>query len=92
LAETGLSVPAHRAVAEGPAHLNPDLPPASKQVFLDGLTYGRPEPVAGDWIGVHREITTALEGVYGVSGTDPKTALDGIADLVNSLIASEPTA
>ncbi len=92
LAETGLSVPAHRAVAEGPAHLNPDLPPASKQVFLDGLTYGRPEPVAGDWIGVHREITTALEGVYGISGTDPKTALDGIADLVNSLIASEPTA
>jgi multiple sugar transport system substrate-binding protein len=92
LAQTGLSVPAHKAVAESPAHLSEDQPPASKQVFLDGLTYGRPEPVAGDWIGVHREITTALEGVYGVSGTDPKTALDSIADRVNELIASEPTA
>ena len=91
LAETGLSVPAHRAVAEGPAHLDPELPPASKHIVLEGLNYGRPEPVAGDWIGVHREITTALEGVYGVSATDPKTALDGIVDLVNDLIASEPT-
>jgi multiple sugar transport system substrate-binding protein len=92
LAETGLSVPAHMAVAEGPAHLSEEQPPASKQVFLEGLTYGRPEPVAGDWIGVHREITTALEGVYGVSARDPKAALDEIADRVNELIAAEPTA
>lgn len=92
LAETGLSVPAHIAVAESPAHLNPDQPPASKQVFLDALTYGRPEPVAGDWIGVHQELTTALEGVYGLSARDPKAALDEVADRINELIASEPSA
>jgi hypothetical protein len=92
LAANGLSVPAHKAVAESPAYLSPDAPPASKQVFLDALNYGRPEPVAGDWIGVHREITTALEGVYGVSAGDPQAALDGIADLVNELIAAEPQA
>jgi hypothetical protein len=93
LAATGLSVPAHREVAESPVAMNPDQPPASKQIYLDALNnYGRPEPVAGDWIGVHREITTALEAVYGVSKADPKTALDGIADLVNELIAAEPTA
>jgi hypothetical protein len=89
---TGLSVPAHKEVAAGPSHLNPDNPPASKQVFLDALEYGRPEPVAGDWIGVHRELTTALEGVYGVSQRSPKEALDEIAPLVNELIAAEPTA
>lgn len=91
LAATGLSVPAHRAVAESPAYLGEGTPPASKQVFLDALNYGRPEPVAGDWIGVHREITTALEGVYGLSARDPKEALDEIAPLVNELIAAEPT-
>ena len=92
LVSTGLSVPAHKAVAESPAHLNPDQPPAAKNVFLEALNYGRPEPVAGDWIGVHREITAALEGVYGVSKRAPQEALDGIADLVNELIAAEPTA
>lgn len=92
LAATGLSVPSHRAVAESPAYLSEDTPPESKHVFLEGLNYGRPEPVAGDWIGVHREITSALEGVYGISARDPKTALDDIADLVNDLIAAEPAA
>jgi multiple sugar transport system substrate-binding protein len=92
LAATGLSVPARRSVAESPAYLGEGTPPASKQIFLDALTYGRPEPVAGDWIGVHREITTALEGVYGISQRDAKTALDEIAGAVNELIASEPQA
>lgn len=92
LVSTGLSVPAHKEVAESPLHLSPDQPPAAKDIFLDALNYGRPEPVAGDWIGVHREITTALEGVYGVSKRAPQEALDSIADLVNELIAAEPTA
>lgn len=92
LAETGMSVPAHIAVAESPVHLDPELPPASKQVFLDALNYGRPEPVAGDWIAVHGEIRTALEGVYGINLRDAQEALSGIADRVNELIASEPSA
>jgi multiple sugar transport system substrate-binding protein len=92
LAANGLSVPAHKAVAESPAYLGEDTPPASKQVFLDALNYGRPEPVAGDWIGVHREIVTALEGVYGVSQRPAQEAFDGIVDLVNELIAAEPQA
>jgi multiple sugar transport system substrate-binding protein len=92
LAANGLSVPAHRAVAESPAYLGEDTPPESKQIFLDALNYGRPEPVAGDWIGVHREITTALEGIYGISARPPQEALDEIADLVNELIEAEPQA
>lgn len=92
LVETGLSVPAHIAVAESPAHLNPDQPPASKQVFLDALNYGRPEPVAGDWIAVHGEIQSALEGVYGINLRDAQESLSEIADRVNELIAAEPSA
>jgi multiple sugar transport system substrate-binding protein len=92
LVSTGLSVPAHIAVAESPEHLNPDQPPASKQVFLDALNYGRPEPVAGDWIAVHGEIRTALEGVYGVSQRNPEEALAEIETRVNELIAAEPSA
>jgi len=89
LAETGMSVPAHIAVAESPVHLDPDQPPASKEIFLDALNYGRPEPVAGDWIAVHGEIRTALEGVYGVSQRAPEEALSEIADRVNDLITVE---
>jgi len=92
LVTTGLSVPAYKEVAESPLHLNPDQPPVSKNVFLEALDYGRPEPVSGDWIGVHTEITSALEGVYGVSQRAPQEALDAIADRVNELIASEPAA
>ncbi len=82
----GLTIPAHRAVAESPLHLNPDKPPRSQKIAVDALAYARPEPVAGDWIAVHREIATALEGVYGISRRDPKEALDAIAGRVNELI------
>ena len=72
--------------------LDPNKPPKSKNVILEALEYARPEPVSGDWIGVHREITSALEGVYGGSKRDPKEALDEIAGRVNELIVREPTA
>ena len=79
-------------MAESDVHFDPNKPPKSKSVILEALGYGRPEPVAGDWIGVHREITSALEGVYGVSKRPPKEALDEIAARVNELIATEPSA
>lgn len=89
---TGLTIPAMIEVAESDVHFDPNKPPKSKSVILGALGYGRPEPVAGDWIGVHREITSALEGVYGVSKRTPKEALDEIAGRVNELIATEPSA
>ena len=89
---TGLTIPAMKSVAESDVHFDPNKPPKSKNVILEALGYARPEPVSGDWIGVHREISSALEGVYGVSKRDPKEALDEIADRVNELIVREPTA
>jgi multiple sugar transport system substrate-binding protein len=90
--DTGLSLPSLRAVAEDPKFLDPSKPPAHAQIMIDAFDYGRPEPVAGDWIGVHREIQPALDAIYGVEKADPQTTLDAIADRVNELIAYVPEA
>ncbi len=85
---TGLSLPSLKVVAE--SFIDPNKPPAQAQIMLDAFDYGRPEPVAGDWIGVHREIQPALDSIYGLEQTDPQATLDGIADRVNELIAFVP--
>lgn len=89
---TGLSVPSLKAVAESPDYLSDASLPANAQVMLDAFDYGQPEPVAGDWIGVHREVQPALNSIYGVEKLDAQTTLDGIADRVNELIAFVPGA
>ena len=88
--KTGLSVPSRRSVAEDPEFLKTESLPPSAQIMIDAFEYGRPEPVAGDWIGVHREIQAALDAIYGVERADPKETLDAIADRVNELIAFVP--
>lgn len=87
---TGLKVPSLRSVAEDPKFLDPSQPPAHAQIMLDAFAYGRPEPVAGDWIGVHREIQPALDAIYGVEKAPVKPTLDAIAERVNELIAYVP--
>lgn len=87
---TGLKVPSRRSVAEDPKFLDPSQPPASAKIMLDAFAYGRPEPVAGDWIGVHREVQPALDAIYGVEKAPVKPTLDAIADRVNELIAYVP--
>jgi multiple sugar transport system substrate-binding protein len=91
-ADGGLRLPSLKKVATDPKVLDPANPPASIQIILDAFDYGRPEPVAGDWIGVHREIQAALDSVYGITKADPQSTLDGIADRVNELIAALPGA
>lgn len=87
---TGLKVPARRSVAENPKFLDPAKPPAHARIMLDAFAYGRPEPVAGDWIGVHREIQPALDAIYGVEQAPVQATLDRIANRVNELIAFVP--
>ena len=87
---TGLSLPSLKVVAE--SFIDPEKPPAHAQIMLDAFDYGRPEPVAGDWIGVHREIQPALDSIYGIEQADVQTTLDAIADRVNELIAFVPEA
>lgn len=87
----GLSLPSLKSVATDPA-LFGDGGPASFQIIIDAFDYGRPEPVAGDWIGVHREIQPALDAIYGIEQADAQSTLDDIADRVNELIAVLPSA
>lgn len=88
--DSGLSLPSLKTVAADPKFLDPSTSPANAQAMIDAFDYGRPEPVAGDWIGVHREIQPALDAIYGVEQADPQLTLDAIADRVNELIAVVP--
>ena len=49
IAGTGRTVPSLVAVAESPAFLDPSLPPANSQVFLNELPYIRTLPVVPNW-------------------------------------------
>jgi multiple sugar transport system substrate-binding protein len=90
--DAGLRLPSLKSVASDPKLQAPDSPPASSQIIIDAFDYGRPEPVAGDWIGVHREIQPALDSIYGIEQADAQERLDSIADRVNELIAVLPGA
>lgn len=91
-ADGGLRLPSLKSVATSASVMDPSQPPASIQIIIDAFDYGRPEPVAGDWIGVHREIQAALDSIYGITKADAQSTLDGIADRVNELIAALPGA
>ena len=66
--------------------------PRSVQVVRDAFAYGRPEPVAGNWAGVHTTLVSALTNVWGPQRADPKTSLDAVAGTVNDLIRALPEA
>jgi multiple sugar transport system substrate-binding protein len=89
MAKQGLLIPAHKAVAEEIIGQSNGKPKGVK-IGLDALGYARPEPVVGDWIGVHSEIATALEGILGPSQKPVKETLSSIASRVNDLIKKEP--
>ena len=89
---TGLNIPSLKAVASSDNYMTTAVLPPSAHVMLDAFDYGRPEPVAGDWISVHREVQPALNSIYGVEAADAQTTLDNIADRVNEFIAFVPSA
>lgn len=66
--------------------------PAHIKIGIDALSYAQPEPVIGNWIGVHQTIANALAGVYGPEHKDVKTVLTSVAPQVNQLIKAKPTA
>lgn len=68
------------------------LLPKNVQVINDAFGYGRGEPVAGNWVGVHSAIISALGNIWGPQQQDPQQALDGAASDVNQLIKALPQA
>ena len=87
---TGLNVPSLKVVAESLLETMADVLPASAQIMLDAFEYGRPEPVAGDWIGVHREVQPALNSINGIEKADAQGTLDAIAGRVEELAVYVP--
>jgi multiple sugar transport system substrate-binding protein len=81
-----------KSVSEEALTKNAGKPPSNIKIGLDALSYARPEPVVGDWIGIHQTISNALEGVYGPEKKPVQATLTGIADKVNQLIAAKPKA
>jgi multiple sugar transport system substrate-binding protein len=92
LASTGLQIPTYKAVAEKLVNdaASSNQPPKGVKIGLDALGYARPEPVTGDWIAVHRELTSAMEGILGPNQKPVKESLDAIAGRVNEAISAEP--
>lgn len=90
-AAVGLT-PAHRVAAERALPTADPKPPLSLRIGLDGLLTARPEPIAGDWLGVHQTIASALQDIYSPAPAPVQPALAAIADRVNQLLVTLPTA
>lgn len=61
LSASGRIVPVRKSVAESPAFLDPDQPPASAQVFLDQIPYLRRTPNVAVWYEVELRINPVIE-------------------------------
>lgn len=64
LAESGRTVPSRRDVAQSPAFLDPQEPPASARVFLDAADTVRALPTVPAWFRVEKEGDELLDAVF----------------------------
>ncbi len=80
LAESGRTVPSRLDVANSPAFLEPDQPPASAQVFLDAIPTVRSLPHTATWSQMQKEVDSRLEDIfYGRVDRE-----DGIAEMIET--------
>lgn len=89
MAKLGLLIPSHKAVAEQVLGSTTGKP-ANVGIGMEALAYARPEPVIGDWIGVHGEVATTMEAILGPDKKPAKEALTAITDRVTELIKKGP--
>jgi multiple sugar transport system substrate-binding protein len=61
---TGRTVPSLRAVAESDAFLDPSMPPASSQVFLDNIRHIQAVPHIETWPEIEDVVNDLLEEAY----------------------------
>ncbi|RME63790.1 MAG: hypothetical protein D6790_04180 [Caldilineae bacterium] len=60
----GRTVPSLRSVAESPAFLDPEQPPASARVWLDIAPQLRALPKVENWVTIERTAAIELEQLY----------------------------
>ncbi|MCA9933623.1 MAG: sugar ABC transporter substrate-binding protein [Ardenticatenaceae bacterium] len=64
VAQSGRTVPSLIAVASSPAFLNPDLPPANSQIYIDTVpTLGR-VPTMHTWVGIEETAGNEIERAF----------------------------
>ena len=61
IAKTGRTVPSVKAVAEGPAFLDPAAPPRSARVFLDSILHMRRTPNIATWNEIESRVDPMIE-------------------------------
>ncbi|MFT5221948.1 MAG: multiple sugar transport system substrate-binding protein [Glaciecola sp.] len=64
LAESGRTVPSNKAVANSPAFLRTDAPPANGQVFLDNAEIVRATPSTATWNEVENQADDILKELF----------------------------
>ncbi len=75
LAKTGRTVPSLREVAESPAFLDPDLPPASSRVWLDTVPYLGRVPILSTWAAIEETASREIErAFYGRASVEEAAA------------------
>ncbi len=75
MAQTGRTVPSLIAVAESPAFLSPDLPPANSRVFLETIPLIRSVPVLPNWVRIEEAASVEIQrAFYGDAPVDEAIA------------------
>lgn len=82
----GRTVPSLRAVAESDAFLDPSVPPASSQVFLDSIPVIRRVPNVSTWPEIEDAVNPILEVVFYETG-DVATAARQIDEATREIFA-----
>ncbi len=89
LAESGRTVPSRLDVANSPAFLEPDQPPASAQVFLDAIPTVRSLPHTATWSQMQNEVDSLLEDVF-YGRMDREEGIAAMVETAESIFALEP--
>ncbi len=90
--QNGVSMPSRTSVFnEAMAHPGGKIVlPKSVSVIQDAFGYGRPEPIAGNWVAVHQAVDSACLNVWGPQQEPASQALSAVASNVDKLISEKP--
>ncbi len=88
LAESGRTVPSRLDVANSPAFLEPEEPPASAQVFLDAIPTVRSLPHTATWSQMQNEVDDQLEDVF-YGRVDREEGIARMIETAESIFALE---
>ena len=64
VARSGRTVPSLKVVADSPAFLDPSLPPANSQVFIDTIPELRRVPIMTTWAGIEETASKEIERAF----------------------------